>query len=111
MKRTKAVISILLSSLMLFTAMLPAGAVAVEAEETTIAAVEEKKEASSAKATTNKALEKEWKDAEEAKRGITVNPGRTESERNFSWYMSADVTECRVEISKKKNISPTFLKP
>ncbi len=111
MKKTKSIISVFLSLLMLFTAMLPVGAAGVQTEETTLSAAEEatvlaeeKKDSSSAKKT-NKALEKEWKNPEEAKRGITVNPGKTESERNFSWYMKADVTECRVEISKKKNMS------
>ncbi len=109
MKNSKAIISIILSAFMLFTAMLPVCATvaeettAAETEETTLAAEESEKEPQ--KVVYDKALEKEWKKTEEAKRGITVNPGKTESERNFSWYMAADVTECRVEISEKKDMS------
>lgn len=40
-----------------------------------------------------------WADTEEATRGIIMQPGRDESERNFSWYMPESVTSCSVEIS------------
>lgn len=109
MKKTKAIISIFLSLLMLFTAMLPVGATV--ADETTLPAEETTLETGEITDTPeeevvyNAALEAEWENTDEAKRGITVNPGKTESERNFSWYMAADVTECRVEISEKEDMS------
>ncbi len=40
-----------------------------------------------------------WNDTEESQMGIIIQPGKTESERNFSWYMNEDVTACSVEIS------------
>ncbi len=40
-----------------------------------------------------------WADSEEAQRGIIMQPGRDESERNFSWCVSEDESSCRVEIS------------
>lgn len=117
MKKAKAIISILLSVLMLATVMLPAGA--TTAEETTLPEAEETTvEALPAPDSDDVAgdavidgsnnslypldLEGQWLDEEEAKRGITVNPGKTNSERNFSWYMSADVSYCAVEISEKE---------
>ncbi len=41
-----------------------------------------------------------WSDTQEATRGIIMQPGVDETERNFSWYMPADVTSCSVEVSK-----------
>lgn len=122
MKKSKTIISILLSVLMLATAMLPAGAASIltatettlEAEETTLEAEEttledgetaEEPEAEDDAVIYDEALVAEWENREEAKRGITVNPGKTESERNLSWYMTADVTECRVELSEKEDMS------
>ncbi len=117
MKKAKAIISIILSALMLFTVMLPAGATVAdettlpEAEETTVEALpapDSDDVAGDAEIDGSKNslypldLEGQWLDEEEAKRGITVNPGKTNSERNFSWYMSADVTYCAVEISEKE---------
>ncbi len=116
----KKSISILLAALMLLTAMLPAGAASIltatettlEAEETTLESEETTAEAGDTSEETEKedevydeALVTEWENREEAKRGITVNPGKTESERNLSWYMAADVTECRVELSEKEDMS------
>ena len=40
-----------------------------------------------------------WADEAEASRGIIMQPGADETQRNFSWYMDADVTSCSVEIS------------
>ncbi len=40
-----------------------------------------------------------WADTEEAQRGIIIQPGRTEAERNFSWYMAEDETECSLLLS------------
>lgn len=120
MKKSKTIISILLSVLMLATAMLPAGAASIltatettlEAEETTLESEETTAEAGDTSEETeaedkvyDDALVTEWENREEAKRGITVNPGKTESERNLSWYMAADVTECRVELSEKEDMS------
>lgn len=117
MKKTKTIISILLSVLMLATAMLPAGATVAdettlpEAEETTVEALPAPDSDDVAgdaviDGSNNSLypldLEGQWLDEEEAKRGITVNPGKTNSERNFSWYMSADVSYCAVEISEKE---------
>lgn len=109
MKKTKAIISILLSALMLFTAILPVWATVAEettvlTEETT-AASENQEAAPEEEIVYDAALEAEWENREEAKRGITVNPGKTESERNFSWYMKEDVTSCAVEISDKEDMS------
>ncbi len=111
----KKSISILLSLLMLLTAMLPVSAASVlmatettlEAEETTLEGGEiaEEPEEEKDEAVYDEALVAQWENTEEAKRGITVNPGKTESERNFSWYMAADVTECRVEISENEDMS------
>ena len=109
----KKTLSILLSLMMLFAAMLPAVAteVTVADEETTVLvdpAPDNVDVAGDGQITgTDNALyplslEGQWLDEEEAKRGITVNPGKTNSERNFSWYMSADVTYCAVEISEKE---------
>ena len=40
-----------------------------------------------------------WADTEEAQRGIIIQPGKTEAERNFSWYMDEDETECSLLLS------------
>lgn len=111
MKRTKKYVSIILSVLILFSVMLPASATV--AEETTQAAAQESPLTNSNDTENIETgdslypldLEGQWLDAEEAKRGITVNPGKTNSERNFSWYMSADVTYCAVEISEKEDMA------
>ncbi|MBR3767852.1 MAG: metallophosphoesterase family protein [Clostridia bacterium] len=79
MKKMKSILSVFLAALMLTLAIFPVSAAS--------------------------SLEEQWLNSEEAKRGITVNPGATESERNFSWYMAADVTECRVEISENEDMS------
>ena len=40
-----------------------------------------------------------WSNTEEATRGIIMQPGADETQRNFSWYMPADVTSCHVAIA------------
>ena len=40
-----------------------------------------------------------WADTEESQRGIIIQPGESESERNFSWYMDEDETECSLLLS------------
>ncbi len=40
-----------------------------------------------------------WADTEEAQRGIIIQPGKTEAERNFSWYMDEDEDECSLLLS------------
>ena len=113
MKNTRKFVSILLSLLMLATALIPVSATVadettLQAEETTVEAAKENEvteEAEAEEKVYDEALVAEWENTEEAKRGITVNPGKTESERNFSWYMAADVTECRVEISENEDMA------
>lgn len=39
-----------------------------------------------------------WNDTEESELGLIMQPGRTESERNFSWYMNEDVNSAYLEI-------------
>ena len=85
MKSIKSVISIFLAALMLFAVALPSFATENRIDLAP--------------------LEEQWNDTEEATRGITVNPGKTESERNFSWYMSESVTSCAVEISENEDMS------
>ena len=85
MKNTKTLVSLFLAALLLFTAALPAFASEIRID--------------------TEILEKQWLNTEEATRGITVNPGKTESERNFSWYMDESVTSCAVEISENEDMS------
>ena len=40
-----------------------------------------------------------WNNTEESQMGLILQPGTDESERNFSWYMSEEITSCSVEIS------------
>ena len=40
-----------------------------------------------------------WADEEEAARGIIMQPGADETQRNFSWYADADVTACSVLVA------------
>ncbi len=40
-----------------------------------------------------------WADTSESQLGIIMQPGRNETERNFSWYMPYETDSCRVEIS------------
>ncbi len=84
MKNTKTLVSLFLAALLLFTAALPAFASEIRID--------------------TEILEKQWLNTEEATRGITVNPGKTESERNFSWYMNESVTSCAVEISENEDM-------
>lgn len=114
MKKARSVLSILLSFMMVFTALLPVSAVAVEdtteaVEETTQAAggntEDNEADAENEEKEENAELEAQWNNTAEAKRGININPGKTDSERNFSWYMSADAASCAVEISEKEDMS------
>lgn len=73
MKRVKRILSVLLAVLLLASAAAPANAVSV--------------------------WDLYWNDTQEATRGIIMQPGTDETERNFSWFMPADVTSCYVEIS------------
>lgn len=73
MKKTKRIISLILAAVMIFTAGISSSAASV--------------------------WDIAWADTEEASRGIIMQPGRDETERNFSWYMPEDVTSCSVEIS------------
>lgn len=73
MKKTKAIISILLSVLVLTFSAAPVGAASL--------------------------WDVYWNNTEEASRGIIIQPGKTESERNFSWYVPEDTSYCCVELS------------
>lgn len=73
MKNTKKIISVVISVLLLVTAIVPAGAVS--------------------------SWDIYWNDTEEAGRGIIIQPGKTESERNFSWYMDEAITDCSLLLS------------
>ncbi len=73
MKKTTKLLSAVLSILMIFTAVAPVSAVS--------------------------AWDMYWENTEESQQGIIVQPGKDESERNFSWYMKVYQTECAVEIS------------
>ena len=76
MKKVKNILSLVLALLMVMSiAVTPAGAV-------------------------DSGWELFWSNTEEAKRGIVMQPGVDETQRNFSWYMPADVTECSIELSK-----------
>ncbi len=107
MKRLNSFISVLLCVLMLFTAMLPAAATSVDANQTT--ENEADGAASEDAAQTQEEPEAEYDEAlwetEEARRGITMNPGKDESQRNFSWYMPADTSSFSVLISEKEDMS------
>lgn len=111
MKKTKTVISVLLAVLMLSASVFPAfGTVAADettlTEETTVdASVDGEKTEEKGDKVYPEHLESQWANTEEAKRGITINPGKDESERNFSWYMSEAVTSCKVLISEKEDMS------
>lgn len=96
MKKVKVILCIALSLLVAYTAMLPAGAVTSDknGDET-----ENEKDT-----VYGETLEEQWKNTEEAGRGITVNPGRTESERNFHWYTDESVKSCSVEISESESM-------
>ncbi len=111
MKKAKNLISILLAALMLATSVAPSFATVVPdettlPEETTVLPEENEEPDAEAEEKVYPAhLEEQWSDTEEAKRGITINPGKTESERNFHWYMAEDVIACAVEISENEDMS------
>lgn len=73
MKKSAKFLSVVLSILVMLSALIPASAVSV--------------------------WDSYWENTTEAQRGIIVQPGSNESERNFSWYMRAHETECAVKIS------------
>lgn len=108
MKNLKKFISVFVCVLLLFTGLIPVGATSSEEEQTeenTIISEEAGEEASEeAEAVAESDLEEQWLDEEEATRGITIQPGRNDSERNFSWYMSEDAESCAVEISKSEDM-------
>lgn len=116
MKITKSILSILLCAVIALTSLIPAFATieALPDNEITSEAISDEAEDISSEKKTEKnnideklysELEKQWKNDEEAKRGITVNPGKDESERNFHWYMAEDVTAACVEVSENKDMS------
>lgn len=105
MKKAKSILSVLLAVLVLLTGLLPVYATQTSAEETTEEVTEEATESTSKTVSeTDDYLEEQWLNTEEAKRGITVNPGKNESERNFSWYMAAEITSCAVEIADNEDM-------
>lgn len=73
MNKTKKALCTVLSILLIFSAVIPAGAVSV--------------------------WDIYWNDTEEAERGIIMQPGTDETERNFSWYTDESITSCSVEVS------------
>ncbi|MBE6813068.1 MAG: hypothetical protein E7523_09325 [Ruminococcaceae bacterium] len=75
----KKIISVLLAALLLVSCFVPAGASSV--------------------------WDAFWADEQEAVRGIIMQPGATEAERNFSWYMDADVTACSVLIDDEPTMT------
>ena len=108
----KKILCVLLSLMMLVTVVIPVVATEITTEaveETTVLgdsfpdsddiADDEAEDVYDAE------LEAQWENTEEAKRGITVNPGKTNSERNFSWYMAEDVTYCAVEILEEADVA------
>lgn len=111
MKIAKNALSIVLSFVLMFTALIPAFATAVPSDEETTATAAENVENSEDEKTQDegtsydKELEEQWDNAEEAKRGIVINPGKDETERNFRWYMAKDVIKARVEISENEDMS------
>lgn len=106
MKSLKRLICVILSVMLIFTGLLPVGATSAEeapAEEN--AEVSTDTTAETDEAVSEEAdLEGQWLDTKEATRGITVQPGRNDSERNFSWYMSAGTDYCAVEISRNEDM-------
>ena len=111
MKIAKNALSIVLSFVLVFTALIPAFATAVPSDEETTATAAENVENSEDEKTQDegtsydKELEEQWDNTEEAKRGIVINPGKDETERNFRWYMAKDVIKARVEISENEDMS------
>lgn len=79
MKKSVKLLSVVLSILMVFTALVPASASSV--------------------------WDSYWENTEEAQRGIIVQPGKNESERNFSWYMKSFETACYVKISTEPDMA------
>lgn len=39
-----------------------------------------------------------WNDTDEVEKALVMQPGNDESERNFSWYMPEEIQECSVKI-------------
>lgn len=74
MKATKKILCMVLSILVIFSAVLPVGAASV--------------------------WDVFWNDTDEAKMALIMQPGADETERRFSWYMPEGTEVCSVEISK-----------
>ncbi len=104
MKSVKRTLSVILSFIMAFTALLPAAASQLEVETTVLPEAVEPETVVSEGETGDARLEAQWA-SEEAKRGIIVGPGADDTERYFSWYMPADTASCRVEISEKEDMT------
>ena len=83
MKKSVKFLSIVLSILMVFTALVPASAASV--------------------------WDTYWENTEEAQRGIIVQPGKNEGERNFSWYMKSFETACYVKIGTSADMSDAVI--
>lgn len=49
-----------------------------------------------------------YSQAADASRGIIMQPGATESERNFSWYMTEPSEYCRVSLSQNPDMSASI---
>ncbi len=75
----KKTISVLLAVLLMCTCLVPAGASSV--------------------------WDAVWADSEEAARGIIMQPGADETQRNFSWYTAADVTTCSVLLDDEPTMT------
>lgn len=73
MKKVKGILSIILAAVMVMTMTYSVGAVSL--------------------------WDLYWNDTDEAQKGIIMQPGKDETQRNFSWYMTEDVNFCSVEIS------------
>ncbi len=79
MKKSAKILSVVLSILVLFSAVVPASAASV--------------------------WDSCWENTEEAQRGIILQPGKNESERNFSWYMKSFETACYVKIGTSPDMA------
>ena len=53
----------------------------------------------------NDAWQRYWSDYVDDGSAVSMAPGATESERNFSWYAPADADGCRVVVSDREDLS------
>ncbi len=105
MQRIKSILSVVLCVLMIFTALLPAAATTADVPRVLVTDDEVSEGDNAHRLLADDAVfEAQW-DSDEAKRGIIVNPGKDDTERNFSWYMSADVDTCKVEVSENEDMT------